>query len=219
MNVIRVLIVDDHFVVREGLKHLLEAEPDIEVVGEAPNGHEAIRRALELTPDVVILDVEMPGTNGIEVARALSREQPAIRLLALTMHERPQYLGDFLAAGGRGYVVKDALGLELLAALRAVHQGRVHINAAVSTDTARESLEDIGPTVEPNAELMLLSTREREVLALVARGFTSREIGKRLGLSPKTISTYRARISEKLGFSSRADYVEYALARGLFERG
>ena len=208
MKKIRLLLADDHAILRAGLRVLLDAQPDMTVVAEAADGHEALDRARVNRPDVAVVDLTMPGMSGVQTLERLRREVPATRLLVLTMHDDPAYAGLTLAAGVTGHVVKDAESSELLAAIRAVHHGRtfVHTGSGVDSGTQLESATMVVPP---------LSRRERQVLELLARGHTNREVAQRLTLSVKTIETYRSRLSEKLNLHSRADLVRLAMDLGL----
>ena len=207
MRKIRVLLADDHAILRAGLRMLLESQPDMTVVAEAADGEEAIRRAGGSRPDVAVVDLTMPGLSGVETLERLRREVPETRLLVLTMHDDPGYARLALAAGASGHLIKDAESGELLAAIRAVHRGRtvVQVGAEAKPD---------GPL---RAAVPALSPREREVLKLLAHGHTNREVADRLSLSVKTVETHRARLSDKLDLHSRADLVRLALDLGLLE--
>jgi two-component system response regulator NreC len=213
---IHILIVDDHAVLRAGLRMLLEAEPDMEVVGEAGDGAEALRRILELVPDVVLLDVTMPGVDGLEVLRRIRNDSPHTRVLMLTMHDDEGYLREALAAGSSGYVLKRAADIELLSAIRAVHRGGTYLHAAHTKVLfeGRAGQQRIHATTEPESRLSL---REEEVLRLVALGYTNQQAADLLYLSVKTVETYRARLMAKLGLRNRAELVRYALQRGLLD--
>ncbi len=214
MATIRVLLADDHTLLRAGLRMLINAEPDLEVVGEAADCREALAKVRDLEPDVLTLDLTMPGGNSIQLIEQLRREQPQTHVLVLTMHDDPAYLRAALAAGSAGYVVKAAADTELLSGIRAVCQGRVVVH--VSRPTAQPALDPEADAESSRATgAARLSSREREVLTLLARGHTNQEIAGLLFLSVKTIETYRARIAEKLGLRSRADLVRYALEVGL----
>jgi len=207
---IRLLLADDHAILRAGLKMLLDAQPDMLVVSEAADGEEAVRRALATRPDVAVIDLTMPGLSGVETLQRLHRELPSTRLLVLTMHDDPGYARVAQAAGAVGHVIKDSQSAELLAAIRAVHRGRTFV---VGTDTRPAALEG-----EPLNPTPALSPRERQVLELLARGHTNREIAGRLFLSVKTVETHRARLSDKLGLHRRADLVRLAIELGLLGR-
>lgn len=204
MKKIRILLADDHAILRAGLRMLLDAQPDMAVVAEAADGEEAVHRAAGSRPDVAVVDLTMPGLSGVETLERLRREVPATRLLVLTMHDDPGYARVALAAGAAGHVIKDAESGELLAAIRAVHRGRTFVQVGAE------------PAAAPAAPA--LSPRERQVLELLAHGHTNREVADRLALSVKTVETHRARLSEKLGLHSRADLVRLAIDLGLLRR-
>jgi DNA-binding NarL/FixJ family response regulator len=208
MKKIRLLLADDHAILRAGLRVLLDAQPDMTVVAEAADGHEALDRARANQPDVAVVDLTMPGMSGVQTLERLRREVPATRLLVLTMHDDPAYAGLTLAAGATGHVVKDAESTELLAAIRAVHRGRTFVHTG-------SDVSDGAPPESATAGVPPLSGRERQVLELLARGHTNREVAGRLRLSVKTIETYRSRLNDKLGLNSRADLVRLAMDLGL----
>jgi two-component system response regulator NreC len=212
---IRILLADDHAVLRTGLRMLISSQRDLEVVGEASDGDEAVRKAAALRPDVALVDISMPGTGGIRAIERIRQAVPTTRVLVLTMHDVPAYLRASLAAGASGYVVKRSADSDLLAAIRDVHRGRTVLDPSLSARVVHGSLRRRG-AAEPTTPTALLSQREREVLELVAQGFTNQQIADHLGLSVKTVETYRARLVEKLGLQSRAELVRYALDSGLF---
>jgi len=216
MAKIRVLIVDDHAIVRAGLRMLINHQPDMDVVGEAADGHEALCQAREANPDVLTLDLTMPGGGGLEILERVRQACPQTRVLVLTMHEDPSYLRAVLAAGGSGYVAKSAVDGELIAAIRSVAQGRTFVTINLSDSETQQVLGDRATRTAsaPRAPVQL-SPREQEVLKLLAQGYTNQEVGTRLHLSVKTIETYRARVVDKLGLRSRADLTRYALEMGL----
>jgi two-component system response regulator NreC len=219
MAKIRLLVADDHPIVRAGLQTLLSAQLDMEVVGEAQDGAEAIERALALEPDVVVMDITMPGMNGIEATRQIVERLPQTKVLALTMHESEEYLRQMLAAGATGYVLKQAVDTELAVAIRAVHRGEVFVYPSV-TRVLLGSLSRGAQADESDSEsdaYHRLSQREREVFRLVALGHTNRQIANQLFLSVKTVETYRARVMEKLDLKSRSALVRYALKTGLLD--
>jgi DNA-binding NarL/FixJ family response regulator len=196
---------------------LISSQRDLEVVGEASDGDEAVRKATALRPDVALVDISMPGSGGIKAIERIRQAVPATRVLVLTMHDVPAYLRASIAAGASGYVVKRSADSDLLAAIRDVHRGRTVLDPALAARVAQGTLRRRGP-VAPTTPTALLSQREREVLELVAQGFTNQQIADHLGLSVKTVETYRARLVEKLGLQSRAELVRYALDSGLFGR-
>lgn len=206
MAKIRVLIADDHAILRAGLAMLVNAQPDMEVVGEASNGSEALQRVLKMEPDVVLMDLTMPETNSFKVIEGIRKECPRTRVLVLTMHDDPAYLRSALAVGASGYIVKKAADTELLGGIRAVHRGRTFVDLTIAGDLA-EPL--------PGKARPLLSQRETEVLRLLVQGHTNQQIADSIHVSVKTVETYRARLAQKLGLSTRADLVRYALETGL----
>jgi two-component system response regulator NreC len=213
-----VLLVDDHTVLRTGLRLLLEAQPDIKVVGEAGDGLDAVSLAERLQPDITILDLTMPGLSGLEVLSSLRKIAPESRVLVLTMHDDESYLYRALRSGAAGYILKKAADIELLSAIRAVMRGEVYVHSAMT----RVLLDGVVPSgiaqeAENGEAWERLSEREQEVLRLVALGHTNAEIAEKISLSIKTIETYRARGMEKLGLRSRAALVRYALNLGLLE--
>lgn len=205
---IRVFIVDDHAVLRSGLRLLIDNEPDLCVIGEAGDGACAVPRIIALSPDVALMDITLPDISGVEVIRQIRQEmQLPCRILVLTMHPEEEFLRAALDAGAVGYVVKSVADEELLDAIRAVHHGRSFLRPQ-----AVALLMDDSPASDRQA---LLSEREIEILKLVAQGYTNAEMGGRLYLSPKTVDTYRRRVMQKLDLNTRADLVDYALKHGL----
>jgi two-component system response regulator NreC len=198
---------------------LINTQPDMEVVGEAADGQEAVQKSLEEKPDIVLMDITMPGGGGLKAIERLRLECPRTRVLILTMHDDVAYLRSALAAGGSGYVVKKAADTELLSAIRAVHQGHTFVDLTSGGGSLQETLENEETGDQPSSEKSrnLLSQREREVLTLVAVGYTHQQIAERLSLSVKTVETYRARLVEKLDFRTRADLVRYAIELGLLD--
>lgn len=219
MASIRVLVADDHAVLRAGLRMLIGAQPDMEVVGEAADGDEAVQKALELRPDVALIDITMPGIGGMKAIERVRQGCPKTRVLVLTMHEVPAYLRLALAAGASGYVVKSAADSELLSAIRSVYRGRTVLDPGLAALVVQGALGKKAVGSQAGGPANPLSPRERDVLELVAQGYTNQQIADRLGLSIKTVETYRSRLVEKLGLHSRADLVRYALDSGLFGSG
>lgn len=208
-----ILLADDHAVLRAGLRLLLSQEAHLEVVGEAESGLETLRLAEKLQPDLILLDISLPGLNGLDAIGLLRKHAPQARILILTMHDDVHYLRRALQNGASGYVLKKAADVELLSAIQAVMQGEIYVHSSMT----RSLLEDILPPSQSTdlEQWDSLSEREKEVLRLVAYGYTAQEIADQLGLSVKTIETYRARGMEKLGLSSRAALVRFALSKGI----
>ncbi len=214
MNRLRVLIADDHAIVRDGVRMILEAQPDMEVVGEAADGREALEKARRLAPGLILMDIAMPGMNGLEATAIVKREMPDVQVLALTMHEEYQYFFEVLRAGASGYVLKGAASAELLAAIRAVARGGVYLHPAVAKNLVSDYIRRVD-SGEEKAHYDGLSERERQVLTLVAEGKTSQQIAGELFLSVNTVQTHRSHIMEKLGLQNRAELIRYAIRRGL----
>ena len=224
MNPITVILVDDHDVVRTGLRAFLNTQEDVKVVAEARNGQEALLRADEMKPDLVIMDITMPGMDGLEATRQLKARNPECLVLALTVHEDKQYFMEMLAAGASGYITKQAAADDLVAAIRAVASGQVYLQPALARwllddyqRLAKQEQAQAKPTEngETVVGLDILSQREREVLELVGQGWNNQQIGKQLGLSPKTIARHRERIMNKLNMHSRTELVKFAIRTGL----
>jgi two-component system response regulator NreC len=210
--VIRTVVVDDHAVVRSGIKLLLEREDDIEVVGEAGTAKDAVFRARALKPDVILLDLVMPGESGIEALPKLLRESPETKVLVLSMQDDPQYVREAFAAGAARYVLKEAADEEVVAAVREIADGGRYVHPTLGARlVAAEAQERAAAEADP------LSDREREVLRLLALGHTNQEIAQMLYISVRTAETHRSHIMQKLGLSTRAELVRYALSHGLVE--
>ena len=205
---IKVLIVDDHALLRAGLRALLNLQADIEVVGEAAAGAEALTIVQRLQPDVVLMDISLPGMDGLEVTEKLKKAHPNISVLILTMHDDRGFLYPALKAGASGYVVKKAADTELINAIRSAYRGDVFLDPSMARIMTEDYMEQV-------ATEKWLSDREREVLGLIAEGRTYKEMAKLLAVSVKTVETYRERIKEKLGLTTRAELVRYALQKGL----
>lgn len=215
-DAIRLLLADDHAVVRSGLRLLLESQPDMVIIGEAENGEEAIRRTKELGPDVVLMDIEMPGINGIEATRRIKGQSPATAVLALTMYEDDQYFFEMLRAGAAGYVPKRAAPDELASAIRAVSRGDVFIHPSLAGRLVQDYLLR-RDTDEQEPPIDDLTPREQEVLTLIAEGLSNGEIAERLVISIKTVDRHRENIMRKLNLHNRVDLVKYALRKGLID--
>lgn len=208
---IRILLADDHAVVRHGFRMILNAQPDLEVVGEAANGRDAVEQAASLKPDIVVMDVTMPELNGIEATRRIAEIAPRTRVLALSMHKDAVYVREILRAGARGYLLKDSLESDLLAAVRAVSKGEGYLSPAVSEAVLSDYRKHVQDPID------LLSTREREVLQLIAEGKTNKEIATALQLSVYTVEAHRGRIMEKLNLHSSGELVRFAMRAGLID--
>jgi DNA-binding NarL/FixJ family response regulator len=207
---LRLLLVDDHVVVREGLRALLASDPRFEIVGEAAEGDGAISAANSLNPDVVVMDVSLPGMNGVQATRQLKLRQPDVRVVALTVHEEGGYLRSLLDAGASGYVLKRSAASELVRALHVVGDGGTYLDPGMAGQLVGKLVRN-APHAGPAPGL---SDREREVVRLVARGYSNKEIASKLEVSVKTVETYRYRAVEKLGLRGRADLVRYAIEQG-----
>jgi len=212
---IRVLIVDDHTILRDGVRLLLEMQPDVEVVGEAADGEDAIRQADELRPDVVLMDIGMPGMNGIEATRVFKTRFPEIKVLVLTMHRTEDYFFETLNAGAYGYVLKGAATSEFIEAIRTVSRGEVFLDPTLTKKLLRKiknSAKDPSGT-----DHAALTNREGEVLELLAQGFENKEVAEKLFVSVSTIHTHRTNLMRKLNLSSRRELLEYARRRGILD--
>lgn len=211
---VRILVADDHTIVRSGVKMLLSAQPDFQVIGEAGDGEEAVRMALELDPEIVVMDLSMPpGKDGISATIELKRSLPDTKVLILTMHEEEEYLFRVLQAGASGYIIKNALDSELVSAIRAIYRGEVYLHPSVAKQLVQEFLKR--PDLEESmGNVYLLTEREREILVWIAKGYANKEIAKKLIISVKTVESHKARIMDKLGLYTRHELVEYALKKG-----
>lgn len=211
----RILLADDHALVRAGLRRILESEPDLDVVGEASNGAEAVELARALEPDLAVLDVSMPRMTGLQAAREIARRQPEVRTLMLSMHDNEQYFFSALQAGACGYVLKSAADEDLVAACRAALRGDPFLYAGVASTLVRDFLDRMrrGERV-PNA---VLTAREEEVVKLIAEGHSSKEIATTLVISVKTVERHRANVLTKLGMRDRTELTRYAIRAGLIE--
>lgn len=215
---IRVVLVDDHALFRQGVKALLEAGGDIEVVAEAGDGATAIERAVAERADVVVMDLTMPGMGGLEAIAHLRRRAPDAKALVLTMHGAEEYFFRALDAGASGYVLKEAVAADLIAAIRAVHNGQVFLYPTVATALVNDYLQRVGRG-EGRDSYRRLTEREREILALIGEGRTNQEIAEELTVSVNTVQTHRAHIMEKLSLHNRAELIRYAVRAGLLRNG
>ncbi|MEE9400031.1 MAG: response regulator transcription factor [Dehalococcoidales bacterium] len=210
MDKIKILVVDDHAIMRDGIRALIGLCDDIEIVGEASEGKEAIERARELSPSVIVMDIAMPDMDGLEATRRITKKKPAVKVLVLTQHDNKEYIISAIKAGAAGYVPKRALGSELISAIRAVHKADSFLYpsaAAALIESYRQQIEE-----EPYDRL---TAREREILKLIAEGYTSRKIAEMLYISLKTVQGHRMKIFEKLDIHNRTELIKYAMRKGL----
>lgn len=216
MDKIRILVADDHTIVREGVRLLLEAQPDMQVVGEASDGQQAILQVNELLPEVALVDISMPNLNGLEATRAIKSAHPQVHVLILTMYESDEYFFQALNAGASGYVLKKVASADLVAAIRTVHGGDVFLYPSVARRLVSDYLTRV-KTGEEQSSYDGLTAREREVLKLIAEGHTNQVIAERLVISPSTVQTHRTRIMQRLNLHSRAELIQYAVRKGLLD--
>lgn len=212
---IRVMIVDDHAILRAGLRMLVNAQADMEVVSEAPDGEKAIQGVRETKPDVTLLDLTMPRVGGMKALQEIAQNCRETRVLVLTMHDDPAYLRSALAAGASGYLLKRAVDAELLAAIRAVYRGGIFVDPRLASVLVQDVLSKKGKKAGPTQPINILSDRELQVLRLVARGYTSAQIAKQIAVGVKTVETYRSRFVEKLGLRTRSEVIRFAVQMGL----
>lgn len=211
---IKVMLVDDHAIIRDGLRLLLQTQPDIEVVGDAANGRQAVQQARQLQPDIIVLDIVMPELNGIEAASHILQLDPAPQIIMLSMHASNEHVFRALRAGARGYLLKESAGVEVIKAVRAVHNGQRYLSHKISEQMIDDYLHhrDVN---EQESPLDRLSAREREVLQLVVEGKSSTQIAEILYLSPKTVDTYRSRLMQKLEIHDLPSLVKFAILHGM----
>jgi len=212
----RLLLVDDHAIVRAGLRMLLESQSDMEIVGECENGRDAIQRALELKPDVILMDIALPDIPGYQAAHTIKQQLPNVTILALTMHESDEYFFEMLNAGASGYVPKKAAPTELVNAIRVVHGGGVYLYPSLAKTLVKDYLTR-AESGDDQAAFDGLTEREREVLTLIADGLSNQEVADKLVISVKTVERHRANILAKLGLHSRTELVKYAIRKGLIQ--
>ncbi|MFL6246488.1 MAG: response regulator [Thermoanaerobaculia bacterium] len=215
MTPIRVLLADDHTLIRAGIRGLLEGLDGVEVVGEAGDGHEALRLTETLHPDIVLLDIGMPGLNGLEVAARLMKLDPSLRVVILSMHTSEEYVLQALRAGAGGYLLKGSAVAELELAIRAVARGDIYLSPTVSRSVVNEYVRRTGGAADPRAAL---TPRQREILQLVAEGHSSKEIGQRLGISYRTVETHRNELMKRLDIHDLTGLVRFAVRMGMVER-
>ncbi len=215
-NKIRVFLTDDHLILREGIRSLLEKVPDIEMVGEADNGSEAVTKVAQLMPDVVLMDITMTGLNGLEATRQIKQEHPSVKVLILTMHETDQYLSEMLEAGASGYVVKTTTSSELISAIRTVYQGDVHLYPSIARMLVEDYLQKV-TLGEEKESYNGLTPREKEILRYIAGDKQNKEIADLLGISVSTVQTHRTNLMDKIGAHDRTELVKYAIRKGIID--
>jgi DNA-binding NarL/FixJ family response regulator len=217
MNRIRVLIADDHAILREGLRALLKLSDDIEVIGEAADGRQAIERSAALSPDVILMDINMPGLGGLEATLEIRRAQPEVKILVLTQHEDREYIRRFLQAGVSGYILKRSAGAELPSAIRAAYRGGLVLDPEVAKEALREPVPAAGGQAGTASPYDGLTDREKQVLKLVAEGHSNKEVAELLGISVKTAMSHREHLMEKLDLHSRTELIKFALREGVIK--
>ena len=215
MAKIRILLADDHTILRDGIRSLLEDEADMEVIGEAEDGHSAVKLARQLDPDVVLMDIAMPLLNGLEATRQIKRDNDHTKVLILSMHENEEYIRKVLATGAMGYILKDAAARELLGAIRAVYNGEAVLSPAITRLVIEDYLR--WGDLQPENDSSGLSPREREVLQLVAEGYTNKQIAEILSISIKTVQAHRSNLMSKLDLHDRGELIKYAIQKKIIE--
>jgi two-component system response regulator NreC len=213
-NRIRVLLAEDHTIVRKGLRSLLDGEAGIEVIGEAEDGREAIEKVQQLRPDVVLMDITMPGLNGLEATRQIKKRFPEVKVVVLTVHANEEYIFQILRAGASGYLVKQAAPTELLSAIQAAYRGESFLSPSISKKVIEEYIQQAEATAEQDSYDQV-TNRQREVLQLIAEGHSNREIAELLHISVKTVETHRANLMDKLDIHSTAELTQYAIRKGV----
>ena len=213
---IKILIADDHQILRDGLRLLLEKTPDIEVIGEAGNGEEAITRAKELLPDIVLMDITMPGLSGLDAAKQILKWNPDIKILLLSVHESDEYLAEMLNIGLVGYILKTASGREVVSAIRAVYKGDIYLDPSITRMLVQEYAR-IANARKPNSHYDVITNREKEILMHIADDKKNREIAGIMGLKIRTVQAHRTNLMDKLGAHDRTELVKYAIRKGIIE--
>ncbi len=216
MNKIKLLLVDDHLILREGIRSLLAKVPDMEVIGEASDGEEAVTKVEQLMPDVVLMDITMPELSGLEATRQIKQKAPQVKVLILTIHESDQYLQGMLKAGASGYVVKTSTSSELVSAIRAVHQGDVYLYPSIARMLVEDYVQRVRIGEEKNS-YEGLTRREREILMHIAEDKKNKEIAQLLGISVRTVQAHRTNLMDKLGAHDRTELVKYAIRKGIID--
>lgn len=214
MNKTRVFLADDHRILREGIRTLLQREPNIEVVGEAGDGKEAVDKVTQLIPDIVLMDITMPGINGLEATRQIKKKTPQVKVLILTMHETGQYLSQMLQAGASGYVVKTTSTSDLISAIKAVHRGDMYLYPSIARMLVEDYLHKV-KTGEEKTSYEGLTNRERQILAYIAEDKKNKEIADMLGITVSTVQSHRTNLMDKLGAHDRTELVKYAISKGI----
>lgn len=212
---VRILLADDHTILRNGIRAILEDEPGMEVVGEAEDGRMAVTLACQLKPDIVIMDIAMPLLNGLEATRQIKRSCPGVKVIVLSMHDNEEYIIQMLEAGAMGYILKDAAAKELIQALRSVHRGEAVLSPAITRIVIEDYLRWGG--IRPTGDNAELTPREREILQLIAEGYTSKQIAEILVISVKTVQAHRNRLMQKLDLHNRGELIKYAIQKKIIE--
>ncbi len=217
MSKIRVLLADDHTIVRQGLRALLDSQEDIEVVGEAENGRQTFEKTKQIVPDIVVLDITMPNLNGIEATRQIKKLNPEIKVIVLTVHDNEEYVHQALHAGASGYLLKESAVSDLVSAIHAVKKGDIFLSPTISKVVVKDYIKHAEGESKAFDSLDILTGREREVLQLIAEGHTNREVARLLTLSVKTVDVHRAHIKEKLHINDTAGLIKYSIRKGLID--